>query len=220
MIRLKITKTEVYGIDRALDGMRNPMSSLHLSDTECSGNMVEINNILHEEIIIGEKDLDLAQRLIKGGSEHCKFLRQIRVWADLRLPRYIWSELDTYHYNTKNSESTMHRLFNVKNPVTLDLFYYDEDDEEEIAELQRDIDYLNRLRDRWLVDKKFEHVAKAKRKLPESLLQMRTMDTNYAELRNIYFQRKNHRLKDEWKVVCDWIESLPYAKELILYRGE
>ena len=220
MIRLKITKTEVYGIDRALDGMRNPMSSLHLRDTECSGNMVEINNILHEEIIIGEKDLDLAQRLIKGGSEHCKFLRQIRVWADLRLPRYIWSELDTYHYNTKNSESTMHRLFNVKNPVTLDLFYYDEDDEEEIAELQRDIDYLNRLRDRWLVDKKFEHVAKAKRKLPESLLQMRTMDTNYAELRNIYFQRKNHRLKDEWKVVCDWIESLPYAKELILYRGE
>lgn len=207
---MRITNTEVYGLKMALLGMRNPMDSRSKSDS--------YGNEKEGTFKIGEADLDLAQRLIKGGSEHCKFLRQIRVWADLRLPRYIWSELDTYHYNTKNSESTMHKLFNIKNKISLDLFYYDEDDEEEINELQRDINYLNMLRDRWLVDKKFHHVAKAKRKLPESFLQMRTMDTNYAELRNIYFQRKNHRLKDEWGMICKWIESLPYAKELITYN--
>ena len=215
---MRITSTEVYGIDMALIGMRNPMDSHHLRDTYSTGEMTDSNGIIHEDIKIGENDLNLAQRLIAGGSEHCKFLRQIHVWANLRLPRYIWSELDTYHYNTKNSESTMHRLFNVKKPITLDLFYYDEDDIEEIEELNRDIAYLNKLRDKWLIDKKFCHVAKAKRKLPESFLQMRTMDTNYAELRNIYFQRKNHRLKDEWGVICKWIESLPYAKELIIYE--
>jgi hypothetical protein len=40
------------------------------------------------------------------------------------------------------------------------------------------------------------------------------MTTNYQQLRTIYKQRKNHRLP-EWKEFCGWIESLPYANELI-----
>ena len=64
-------------------------------------------------------------------------------------------------------------------------------------------------------------LVRAKRMLPEGFLQMRTWDTNYAELRSIYFQRKNHRLKEEWvDTFCKWVESLPYAKELIMYDGK
>ena len=43
------------------------------------------------------------------------------------------------------------------------------------------------------------------------------LTTNYRCLKNIYMQRKNHRLP-EWREFCSWIESLPYAKELILSR--
>ena len=43
------------------------------------------------------------------------------------------------------------------------------------------------------------------------------LTTNYRCLKNIYVQRKNHRLP-EWREFCSWIESLPYAKELILSR--
>lgn len=50
--------------------------------------------------------------------------------------------------------------------------------------------------------------------LPSSYNQRRTWDLNYAVLRNIYHARRNHKL-DEWHTLCDWIETLPYAKELI-----
>ena len=54
--------------------------------------------------------------------------------------------------------------------------------------------------------------------LPESWLQKRTVTLNYEVLRNMYFARRNHKLT-EWHAFCDWIKSLPYAKELIMYEG-
>ena len=212
---MKITNTEVQGFEHAIRGMRNPLNSHHLSDSHymnCGGTP----NYNH--YIIGEKDMDLAIRLIKGGAEHCKFLRQIHVWADIDMPRYWWSEADTYHYNTKNSTSTMHRLLNNPNPITLDMFVYCEEDidlwETIIARLEElRVEFINNTTN---PDHKNWLLVRAKRLLPEGFLQMRTVDTNYAELRNMYMQRKTHRLKEEWcDVFCSWVESLPYAKELI-----
>jgi len=37
------------------------------------------------------------------------------------------------------------------------------------------------------------------------------MTTNYRQLKTIYLQRKNHRLP-EWRVFCEWIETLPYSE--------
>lgn len=50
--------------------------------------------------------------------------------------------------------------------------------------------------------------------LPNSWNQKRTITLNYQVLRAMYFARKNHKLT-EWHEFCKWIESLPYAKELI-----
>ena len=50
--------------------------------------------------------------------------------------------------------------------------------------------------------------------LPSAYLQTRTVTMSYANLRNIYFQRKNHKLR-EWHDFCDWIKTLPYSGELI-----
>ena len=207
-IIVKIETKEVAGFIPALHGMRSPMNSWHLNDS-CMETCYKP--------IIGEKDLDLAQRLVKAGSEHCKFLRQIQVWADFDMPLYWWSEFDTYKFNTKNSCSTMHKLLNTKKEIELNDFVYSNDIEGEILKFL--VRELNILREKYLETKDFKYVIIAKRILPTSYKQKRIVNTNYAELRNIYFQRKNHRLKEEWQdVFCKWVESLPYAEELILYK--
>jgi hypothetical protein len=51
--------------------------------------------------------------------------------------------------------------------------------------------------------------------LPSSFLQKRTVEMNYEVLCNMYRWRKNHK-QDEWREFCEWVETLPYAEELIL----
>ena len=219
---MKITNTEVYGFEASLRGMRNPMDSWHLQDTKrmlgIKGkyNDFKNNDLSYEAIVIGSNDMDLAKRLIKAGNEHCKFLRQIQVWADFEMPLYWWSEFDTYKFNTKNSCSTMHKLFNAKKEIELDDFVYSKED---INTLNFIIRELNSLRKRYLETKDFNYVIRGKRLLPTSFKQKRTVNTNYAELINIYNQRKNHRLKEEWQdVFCKWCEELPYFEEFLEAR--
>ena len=212
---MKITNTEVYGFQASLRGMRNPMNSWHLQDSVPYYCMPDI---LWDATLIGERDLDLAKRLIKAGNEHCKFLRQIQVWADFDMPLYWWSEFDTYKFNTKNSCSTMHKLFNAKKEITLDDFVYSKED---INALNFIISELNSLRQNYLETKDFNYVIRGKRLLPTSFKQKRTVNTNYAELINIYNQRKNHRLKEEWQdVFCKWCEELPYFKIFLEAKGD
>ena len=202
---MNIKTLEVAGIYPALQGMRLPMMSRSKSDT-----LPSIEGVCS----IGEADMGLCKRLIKGGNEHAKYLRMIQVWADVDMPRYWWSEADTYKFGVKNSESTMHRLLNNQNPITLDLFVYNEEDKDIMKTV---VDRLEELRKEYLQTKDFNLVVRAKRILPEGFLQMRTWNTNYAELRNIYMQRKNHRLKEEWlDVFLEWVKTLPYAEELIM----
>lgn len=210
---MRIETLGVYGINHAMKGMRNPMDSWHLQDT-----------IEKEDgtVVIGSNDLGLAQRLLKAGNEHAKFMRQIHVWADVDMPRYWWSEQDTYKFGSKNSCSTMHKLLNKTKPITLDMFVYSKEDEYIMKIV---IERLNEIRSQWIeastASEKTNCIVRAKRILPEGLLQLRTWDTNYAEIRNIYHQRKNHRLKEEWvETFCSWCETLPYFEELIAYKGD
>lgn len=55
--------------------------------------------------------------------------------------------------------------------------------------------------------------------LPSSYNQKRTVMLNYEVLANIYRARKNHKL-DEWHVMCDWIEKLPYSELIIGEKNE
>lgn len=217
-INMEIKNTEIYGFKAAFRGMRNPMDSWAKSDSYYD------NEINHNQYIIGNNDMNLAQTLIKSGSEHCKFLRMIHVSADFDMPRYFWSEFDTYHYNTKNSCSTMHKLLNNNNPITLDMFETCDEDaylwNEIIVKLEEfRLDYKELQKTTKNKEEMDRLLLRAKRLLPEGMLQLRTVDTNYAELRNMYFQRRNHRLKEEWiDTFCKWVESLPYADELICFE--
>ena len=230
---MEFLNTEVWGFKHAIRSMRNPMNSWDRSDSNyCT--FLNIENctscVLYEKCdflaedygcILGANDLGLAQKLVLAGNEHAKFMRMIHVSVDVNMPRYWWSEEDTYHFNTKSSCSTMHKLLNNKEPITKDLFVYCKEDEDIVDMV---VNRLENLRLKFKHSKDYEEqtrlLVRAKRLLMEGFLQIRTLDTTYAELRNEYFQRRNHRLKEEWiDTFCKWIESLPYAKELIMYEG-
>ena len=183
---------------------------------------------------LGPNDLKLAQQLIKGGQEHAKFLRQIFVSVDITAPLYWWKEADTYKIGTTaNSTSTMHKL--MAKPFERSDFEFDDGKELEISnhKITHGDDYVlvyedyisdiifmcNRLRDNFLETKDKRYWRALVQILPNAYLQTRTWTANYAILRNIYFQRKNHKLK-EWHQFCDWIKSLSYSKELITLGDE
>ena len=183
---------------------------------------------------IGPNDMHLAQTLIKSGPEHRKFLRQIMVCVDITAPLYWWKEFDTYKVGTvANYTSTMHKL--ATTPITLDCFEIDDydrnlsladnqkDDDglDNISTFEEDIIYvLENIRQKYLETKDKRYWKELIRWLPESWLQKRTITMNYENVRNMYFQRRNHKLTEWSESFIKWVESLPYAEELIMYDGK
>jgi len=215
---MKFENTKVCNFDSAFRSLRNPMDSWDKSDSHylnCGG------KIDLETYVLGKNDLNLAQRMIKGGSEESKFLRSIIVSTDVVAPRYWWSEFDTYKVGTvSNSCSTMHKLSAY--PITTDMFEIDKNANGEIEELSYWtilVDHLEMLRQKYLRDKNYKWFRLMKQELPEGFLQRRTITLNYAILRNMIHQRKNHRLK-EWSLAfIEWCHTLPYAEELLFYNN-
>lgn len=242
---IDITNISVYNIDNALRGMRNPMNSWDKSDSyfgckkhpnifeernskcdkDCTfGNMKRVCSNYHNTFFIGENDLNLAQKLIKSGTGHSKFMRQIFVSMDITAPLYFWKEMDTYKVGTTaNSTSTMHKL--ATTPITRECFSFDneflDEDEQTIFDSLIDdaISNLEELRQMYIGTQDKKYWRMLIQLLPESWNQTRTWTANYAVLRNIYFLRKNHKLQ-EWRDFCNVIEGLHYGKELICYEGE
>lgn len=234
---MEFKNTEVFNFEGAIRGMRNPLNSWAKSDSY-NNYTVEYKEdgeeIHHSYYRIGAGDLDLAQRLIKSGPEHAKFLRQIFITVDITAPLYWYKEADTYKVGTTaNSTSTMHKL--MAKPFERSDFEFDEgkyltisknpiahggEYEVTYEEYINDILYMcNKLRDDFLETNDKDYWRALVQILPNAYLQTRTWTANYAILRNIYFQRKNHKLK-EWHQFCDWIKSLPYSTELITLGDE
>ena len=82
------------------------------------------------------------------------------------------------------------------------------------ATFEKIIDDLNQLRELYLETGDYNYFVNIRCLLPMSYKYKFTWSANYEVLRNIYFQRRNHKLK-EWSIFCDWIKELPYANELI-----
>ena len=102
-----------------------------------------------------------------------------------------------------------------KKPFVLDDFSHDHMSDHNIAVLSYVIVNLNQYRELFLETNDKQHWYDMIQLLPSSYNQLRTVTLNYENLINMYHARKNHKLQ-EWHELCDWIETLPYAKELIL----
>ncbi len=180
-----------------------------------------------EVAYIGPKDMNLAQRLIRGGPEHRKFLRQIQVCVDITAPLYWWKEFDTYKVGTvANSTSTMHKL--AETPITRDCFLLDKaNDELNMCEddlyvsfgscVDELIDLCEKLRQKYNKTKDIRYWRALIQLLPNAWVQKRTVTMNYENLLAICSksQRRNHKLP-EWRedFIC-WARELPYAQDLI-----
>ena len=211
---MKFEKTEVFNFKGALRGMRNPKESWDKSDSSASS--------LYKDFFLGDNDLKLAQTLIKAGSEHRKFMRQIFVSVDITAPLYWWKEFDTYKVGTvSNSCSTMHKLADT--PITLNCFEMDDftpliDNFKIDLSWRIVVSYLEQLRQKYNETKDKRYWKELIRLLPESWLQKRTITMNYENILNMYCQRKNHKLTEWSKSFCDWVKTLPYAEELICFE--
>lgn len=214
----------------AFRGLRNPMNSWDKSDSywDMTGSFDKLNrnwDTINSFYHLGPKDLDLAMRMIKAGSSDRKFLRQIMVSVDITAPLYWWKQFDTYKVGTvANSTSTMHKL--ASTPITLQCFELDDynsnldliDDVYLGLRVSSLINDLEQLRQLYLQTKDKRYWKELVRWLPNGWLQTRTVTLNYEVLRNIFFQRRNHKLS-QWHQFCNWIQSLPYADKLITYEA-
>lgn len=206
---LEIKNSSVMNFENAIRGARNPMNSWNRMDSTYDEK---------GQYILGPNDLSLAMRLAKAGSDHRKYLRQVFVSVDITAPLYWWKEFDTYKVGTvANSTSTMHKIASKR--FTIDDFSHDHMNEATLACLNQIVETLETLRQQYLETKDKTVWYSMIQLLPSSYQQMRTCSMNYETLINIYYARKNHKLA-EWHTVCDWIETLPYAKELILIKDE
>lgn len=213
---IKIENTEVMGFEAAIRGMRNPMNSLTKSDSYFDS----------EDYILGDDDLKLASKLAKAGSDHAKFRRMIVVSMDITAPLYFWKEFDTYKVGTvSNSCSTMHKIhdkeFTIEDFSVEQLYAVDNRNVYRLVPLDlmsNIVAVLNDAREVYLRTGLKEDWWQMIQLLPSSYNQRRTIMLNYEVLANQYHARKGHKL-DEWREYCEWVETLPYSKELIILGG-
>ena len=202
---IKLERTSVMNLENAMRGARNPMNSWNRMDSfyDEDGNYV-----------LGPNDLGLAKRLRRAGSDHRKYIRQVFVSVDITAPMYWWKEYDTYKVATvANSTSTMHKIHS--KPFSIDDFSCDHMTDGTKKFMETVVAELENIRLRFKETKSKDDWYDMIQLLPSSYNQMRTCTMNYETLVNIYHARKAHKLV-EWHTFCDWIGTLPYAKELII----
>ena len=209
MTMLKVDRICVMNMENAIRGARNPLNSWERMDSyyDEKGNFV-----------LGENDLSLAVRLARAGSDHRKYLRQIIVSMDITAPLYWWKEFDTYKVGTvANSTSTMHKIH--AKPFSREDFSCESLTGGAVQVMDSVIACLEDERQKFVQTKDKAHWMNMIQLLPTSFNQLRTVTMNYEVLISIYYARKAHKLS-EWHVLCDAIESLPYADKLILVKEE
>lgn len=227
---IRIENVDTYGWEAAIRGMRNPKNSWGKSDSYFTDHGTSV----------GEEDLKLMKTLGGAGAVHGKFMRMITVTLDITAPLYWWKEFDTYKVGTvANSCSTMHKIHSKE--ITINDFSFDDCfcpvDEEEVfaremfmqhvkdCETMRKyyLTYTERAKNEHFTEKERNHFKRVAGRfwrrliqmLPTSYNQRRTIQLNYEVLRGMYAYRQNHKL-DEWRAFCKWIESLPYAGDLLV----
>ncbi len=182
-----ISNVKVYGLEESIKRSKYPMSTDVTVLTEDVTNTV---------CMLGRSD---------SGEGHDQFLTGIIVQFDLRAPLKIWTELQRYHFiDFVSSQSTMHRIARLDIDVQCNEYVTFEAKQN-----------LRRLVQEYKADQSNENYLRCLYNIPSGFELTAGMTTNYRQLKTIYFQRRYHRLP-EWRVFCEWIQTLPMFKTLIL----
>lgn len=200
-----------------------------------SGNAMRIEPVEYtkEEF---EKGLERMKKLVNASQKtnvHChdNALTGIRVSFDIVYPQYWTPEFQRYHFaDIVTSQSKMHRLLmmdldkacnkyvsqEVIDVVEQDIFLWNyinnEYESGEIVIPMREVDIRTNNKQEALYYAWMKVISDC----PMGLELFMRVSTNYKQLQTIYAQRYNHKLKEDWGAFCDFIEKLPYGKELII----
>ena len=185
---MKVTNWKIYDLEESILASSYPMRT----DTDPKD--------------VEEKDLKRAINLAnaKGGG-HNQFMSGILVAFDLTCSNKMWVELERYRFITfVSSQSTMHRIAKFDLQTS-----YNEYVDPRIIAIMED------LKNEYEANPTSENYLRLLYNNPAGFELTARLTTNYRCLRNVYEQRKNHRLP-EWREFCKWLETLPYAEELII----
>lgn len=210
---MKVENVRIYDLEESLIASGYPMRTMATQDRD-----------------LDEKDIKRGHNLSKacdtGNGAHGQFMTGIRVSFDLTFTNKAWVEAERYRFlEFVSSQSTMHRItkFNLReqyneyvDPRIIDIM------EEKVEEYNELIKDRENIKDRIHSDEEIRRINELLYQKylgilysnPAGFNLTARMTTNYRCLKNIYIQRKNHRLP-EWREFCKWIETLPYFEELI-----
>lgn len=195
--------------------MRCRLIECHGYEAAVLGMMLSYGKTSYDHFYAESVDIDrLATKLAPMDGGHNKFLEQIQYWILIQAPLFWWKQFDTYRVGvSKSSESTMHKSW--KNGLTHDMF--------ETPIFPDTLDNINEL----ITEYNQDTTSTARKtylqecivgNLPDGYLQTRLVNANAKSLRNMYFQRKDHKLK-QWRDFCEWIKELPHG-DLITSEGK
>jgi hypothetical protein len=184
---MKIENVKVYDLEECVKASKYPMA---VDTHKCTSEITKTT-------------LSLAQS--PKGEAHDQFLTGIRVNFDLTFSNKAWVELERYRFiEFVSSQSTMHRIakFNLREQYNE---YVD----------CRIIDIMEELKEKYNLSQDKDDYLRLLYSNPAGFELTARLTTNYRSLKGVYTQRKNHKLP-EWRKFCNWIETLPYAAELII----
>lgn len=223
---LEVTNVRVYDLKESVIACRNAMRTEPPVYTD-------------EEF---EASLVRAKKLVRASGEspnvkcHDNFLTGIRVSFDLKYTQYITKQFQRYHwFDYVSSSSMMHRLVKMDPDKACNKYV----SEVCVKQLKEDIHIYNQLsamepdkltgfyfyfRDGTYVvcrskgDALYHAYMRCISDCPMGTELFVRVSTNYKQLQTIYWQRKDHKLREDWGAFIKFVESLPYADELIIGR--
>lgn len=203
-----VSNVKVYDLEESIIASGYPMRTT-----------AEMRTVEKKDI---ERCIKLSNACNTGNGAHGQYLTGIRVAFDLKFSNKAWVEAERYRFlEFVSSQSTMHRI----TKFDLDKQYNKYVDQRIITIMKEKVDEYNKLCEAIVpqdLEATMRHAEAKKNKYLEILYSnpagfelTARMTTNYRCLKNIYIQRKDHRLP-EWHEFCAWIETLPMFKELCL----
>lgn len=189
---VEITNVKVYELKESIISCRNAMRT-------------ELPNYYDYDEF--KDSLSRAVSLAKSPSNsgHPNFLTGIRVAFDIKYPNYFSPELQRYHFlDIVTSSSKMHKLSGIVAKGSFNKYV-----------LPETIAMVQGLADKFNEDPSYENRITLLSNCPQGIELFMRCNTNYMQLRNLYHQRKNHRLFEDWGAFCDMIRELPYFEEFI-----
>lgn len=195
---VQISNVRVYELEESIIACRNAMRTELVNPEPDSGDylMDEIDESFKRAISLAKSP---------SNSGHPNFLTGIRVSFDIIYPNYFSPELQRYHWiDIVTSSSKMHRLAGIAAKGSFNKYV-----------LPETIEQVQKLADQFNENPTYENRMLLLSNCPQGIELFMRVSTNYMQLRNIYHQRKDHRLKEDWGAFCDMIRELPYFEEFI-----